>query len=98
MGISHKDFKKKLLKDPEVRKEHEAMKILLTRQGGIRGGIEGLLVEYCNCDSGVHCNWANALNDGVVGEILSYLHSQGIRLPDGSSLMAEDNPKTLDTP
>lgn len=30
MGTSHKDFKEELLKDPEVRKEYEAMSLLLT--------------------------------------------------------------------
>jgi len=32
----------------------------MTKQEKIRGGIYDLLLEYCNCDSLVHCDWPNA--------------------------------------
>jgi len=57
----------------------------MTKQKEIREGVERLLPN-------IEMGGLN-LKRELAHQILSYLHSQGIRLPDGSSLVEE-----LDTP
>ena len=70
----------------------------MSKQEEIRKGIDGLIGEHL---SEIGCEFtcikaetkALDMKDRLTDGILSYLHSQGLRLPDGSNLIKE-----LDTP
>jgi len=92
-GTNYKDFKEEVLKNPEVRREYDKLQPeydLIQRQLKIR---EGLAIKLASFEGRHYWRMSDVDKEYWLTQAygtLKYLHSQGLRLPNGEPLVEEE--------